>query len=110
MEGVMRPKVLTVVALALPMVLISSQEIFAQASRVPASLDMLPAALETSRGAALPVTIRLRNFREETVTTPQRVDVTIKSDLLKHPAAVTIPAGKDSGRTNLVFERSGVAS
>lgn len=105
----MRHRALTLVALGLLAWLTGTSPSSAQVKRVPASLELTPAAREASQGAAVTVTVGLLNYKEDPVDAPQRVDVTIESDLLKRPLRLAIPAGSHSARTQIVFDRAGIA-
>ena len=104
----MRHQVLIVVAAALTW-LAGASPSFAQLTRVPASLELIPAAKETSQGTAIPVTVALLNYKSDPVAAPRPVAVTIDSNLLTRPLRVTIPAGQESTRSAIVFEKPGVA-
>lgn len=82
---------------------------FAQADRVPASLALAIDAREAAEGARVPVTVALRNYRNEPVETPRPLTVTLASELMDGPARIVIRAGGRSGQTALVFNRPGVA-
>lgn len=87
----------------------ASGEAWAQASRVPVGLRLTLASAEARLGAKVPVTIGLKNFKGEPVAATERLDVAIESSLPATIEKVTIPAGKDSVATAIVFKRAGIA-
>ena len=81
----------------------------AQATRVPVGLRMTLNGAEARLGAKVPVTIALKNFKGEPVPATERLDVAIESSLPATIEKVTIPVGKDSAVTAIVFKRAGIA-
>jgi hypothetical protein len=64
---------------------------------------------EARLGAKVPVTIGLKNFKGEPVSATEPLDVAIESSLPATIEKVTIPPGKDSVATAIVFKRAGIA-
>jgi hypothetical protein len=81
----------------------------AQATRVPVGLRMTLKGAEARLGAKVPVTIGLKNFKGEPVSATEPLDVAIESSLPATIEKVTIPPGKDSVATAIVFKRAGIA-
>ena len=81
----------------------------AQATRVPVGLRMTLNGAEARLGAKVSVTIALKNFKGEPVPATERLDVAIESSLPATIEKVTIPVGKDSAVTAIVFKRAGIA-
>jgi len=96
--------IITTIALAA-----ASGDAWAQAARVPVGLRMTLNGAEARLGAKVPVTIGLKNFRGEAVPATERLDVVIESSLPATIEKVTIPPGKDSVATAIVFKRAGIA-
>ena len=81
----------------------------AQATRVPVGLRLTLNSAEARLGAKVPVTIGLKNFKGEPVRSHGAAR---RRDRIEPPATiekVTIPVGKDSAVTAIVFKRAGIA-
>ncbi len=87
----------------------TSGEVWAQAGRVPVGLRLTLKSAEARLGAKVTVTIGLKNFKGEPVAATERLDVAIESSLPASIEKVTIPAGKDTVATAIVFKRAGIA-
>jgi hypothetical protein len=107
MSGLRRIAVVSVISAFSLVSLVSSAS--AQASRVPVGLQLTLNGAEAKAGAKVSVTVGLKNFKGEPVSTADRVDVTIESTLPPSSTRVTIPAGKTSATALIVFERAGIA-
>ena len=96
--------IITMIALT-----VASGEARAQAARVPVALRLTLNGAEARLGARVPVNIALKNFKGEPVPANERLDVVIESSLPATIEKVTIPVGKDSATTVIVFQRAGIA-
>ncbi len=96
--------IITMIALA-----VGSGEASAQANRVPVGIRLTLNSAEARLGAKVPVNISLKNFKGEPVPANERFDVAIESSLPATIEKVTIPVGKDSVTTVIVFQRAGIA-
>src|SRR5437867_4930003 len=105
---VMPQRSLSLVAFAVLALVAGGSEAFAQATRVPASLEMTPAVREANQGDTVPITIGLRNYKDQPVAAPERIDGTIESDLLSKPGRFSIAAGSASTRADVMFDRPGM--
>src|SRR5438093_9132022 len=104
---VMPQRSLSLAAFAVLALVAGGSEAFAQAARVPASLEMTPAVREANQGDTVPITIGLRNYKDQPVATPERIDGTIESDLLSKPGRFSIAAWPASTRAGVMFGRPG---
>jgi len=96
--------IITTIALA-----VTSADAAAQAARVPVGLRLTLSSAEARLGSKVAATIGLRNFKGEPVAATERLAVAIDSSLPATFQKITIPAGKDSVTTTIVFERAGIA-
>ena len=80
-----------------------------QATRVPVALRLTLTGAEVSLGSKVAATISLRNYKGEAVTATERLDIAFESSLPATFESVTIPPGKDSASTSIVFQRAGIA-
>jgi hypothetical protein len=94
--------IITVIALT-----VASGEAGAQAARAPVGLRLTFNSAEARLGAKVPVTVGLKNFKGEPDAATERVDVALESNLPATLERVTIPVGKDSAATVIVFKRAG---
>jgi hypothetical protein len=100
------PKVVIITMIAL---VAAGGEASAQAARVPVALKLTLNGAEAKRGAKVPVTIGLKNFKGEPVSATERIDVALESSLPATIERVTIAPGSDSVKTAIVFQRAGIA-
>jgi hypothetical protein len=106
----MRPRVLTTAFLAIMMAWLGGTSPgLAQVRRIPTGLELIPASKEANQGSEIAVTVGLINYKADRIAAPQSIDVTIDSNLLKRAVRVTIPAGRESARSAIVFDRPGIA-
>ena len=105
----MRPRVPTAFLAIMMAWLGGSSPGLAQVKRIPTGLELIPASKDVNQGSAIAVTVGLVNYKADRIAAPQSIDVTIDSNLLKRAVRVTIPAGRESARSAITFDRPGIA-
>ena len=88
---------------------VASGEASAQAARVPVALRLTLNGAEARLGARVPSTSACGTTRAKPSTATERLDVVFESSLPATFERVTIPLGKDSASTVIVFQRAGIA-
>jgi hypothetical protein len=80
-----------------------------QAASIPLSLGVTASPAEITAGDTVAATVRLKNYKGDTVAANEPVPVSMHSEL-SDDAAVTIATGQSTAQVSVRFQRGGVAT